>query len=107
MYNTVKGFKKTSKGVFMNPKFKKHFRIYLRSNHPAYIIGEDGDCYLFHRVTSSPKNGRHLNWMISPNPDTKRKTPMFIVKKKQRDKKKRFGKRLNYNFKNEFKIKSD
>lgn len=77
-------------------KFKRHFRIYLKSNHPAYIIDEEGDYYIFHRVTSSPKSGHHSNWKIFPNPNPKKKTPMYIVKMEEKDKKRRFGKRMKY-----------
>ena len=77
-------------------KFKKHFRIYLVSKHPAYIIDEEGDYYYFHRVTSSPKSGHHKNWKIKPNPDPRRKTPMYIIKMEQKDKKGRFGKKLEF-----------
>ena len=77
-------------------KFKKHFRIYLVSKHPAYIIDEEGDYYYFHRVTSSPKSGHHKNWKIEPNPDPNRKTPMYIIKMEQKDKKGRFGKKLKF-----------
>ena len=76
--------------------FERHFRIYLVSSHPAFIIDEEGEYYYFHRVTSSPKSGHHKNWEINPNPDTKRKTPMYIVKMEQKDKKKRFSKKLKY-----------
>ena len=85
------------KGHFMSKKFEKHFRYYFKSNHPVYIIGEKDDCYIFHRITSSPKSGHHRNWKVFPNPDKKRTTPMYIVKVEQIDKKKRFGKRLKYN----------
>lgn len=61
-------------------KFKKHFRIYLVSGHPAYIVDEEGNYYYFHRVTSSPKSGHHKNIEIDPNPDSSRDTPMYIVK---------------------------
>ena len=44
------------KDFFMS-EFKKHFRIYFKSGHPAYIVDEEGDYYYFHRVTSSPKSG--------------------------------------------------
>ena len=79
------------------PKFEKHFRIYLISGHPAYIVDEEDNYYYFHRVTSSPKSGHHKNWKIEPNPDETRDTPMYIVKMEQKDKKTRFGKRLKYN----------
>ena len=78
-------------------KFKKHFRIYLVSNHPAYILDEEGNYYYFHRVTSSSKSGHHNNWKIEPNPDTSRETPMYIVRAEQKDKKSKFGKKLKYN----------
>ena len=81
----------------MNPKFEKHFRFYFKSNHPVYIVGEVGDCFIFHRVTSSPESGHHNNLKIFPNPDKRKKTPMYIVKTEQFDKKKRFGKKMKYN----------
>ena len=88
----------------MNPKFQPHFRIYFKSNHPTYIIDEDGEYYVFHRVTSSSKSGHHPNCKVSPNPNKRRETPMYIIKSKQKDKKKRFGKKLdwntNFNFQN-------
>lgn len=76
--------------------FKKHFRLYLVSGHPAYIIDEEGEYYYFHRVTSSPKSGHHKNWKVDPNPDPSRKTPMYIVKMEQKDKKSKFGKKLSF-----------
>ena len=77
-------------------KFQKHFRIYLVSGHPAYIVDEEGNYYYFHRVTSSPKSGHHKNIEIDPNPDPTRDTPMYIVKMEQKDKKGRFGKKMKY-----------
>lgn len=82
--------------------FEKHFRIYLVSGHPAYIVDEEGNFYYFHRVTSSAKSGHHKNIKVDPNPDTRRETPMYIVKAKQKDKKNRFGKKLKYNIEIEF-----
>ena len=82
--------------------FVRHFRIYFKSNHPAYIIDEDGNKYIFHRVTSSEKSGHKKNWIVYPNPDSKKKTPMYIVKTEQIDFKKRFGKKLKYNAKLDF-----
>lgn len=79
------------------PEFEKHFRVYFKSKHPAYIVGEEGEYYIFHRVTSSSKSGHHSNLKIDPNPDPSRTTPMYIVKTRQKDKKKRFGKKLKYN----------
>ena len=92
----------------MCPEFKKHFRIYFKSNHPAYIVGEKGQYFIFHRVTSCPKSGHHNNWKIFPNPNKRKSTPMYIVKTKQHDKKNRFSKKLKYNITlNFYKIKSD
>ena len=68
-----------------------HFRKYFKSNHPALILNEKGEDYEFRRVTSSEFSGHHRNEMIDPNPDRTRKTPMFIVKAKQQDNKKRFS----------------
>lgn len=89
----------------MSQNFEKHFRLYFKSNHPVYIVGQKDDCYIFHRVTSSPKSGHHSNLKIFPNPDKRKMTPMYIVKTEQIDKKKRFGKKLKYN--KNIKIKSD
>ena len=73
-------------------KFKRHFRIYFKNNHPAYIVGEDGDLYIFHRVTHSKTSGGKKNWQIQPNPiNNSDDRPMFIVKKEQHDKKTKFS----------------
>lgn len=92
----------------MNPNFKKHFRIYYKSQHPAYIVGETNDSFYFHRVTSSPKSGHHTNWKIVPNPDKRRKTPMYIVHQQSIDLKTYFSNKLPYNAAIKFiKIKSN
>ena len=78
-------------------KFKKHFRIYFKSSHPAYIIDEEGDYFYFHRVTSAPKSGHHSNWKIDPNPDPKRDTPMYIIHREEKDLKRYFSDKLSYN----------
>lgn len=72
--------------------FKRHFRIYLVNNHPAYIVGEDKDEYIFHRVTSSKSSGGRNNFVIIPNPLYSGRKVMYIVKRKQKDKKNRFSK---------------
>ena len=82
--------------------YYRHFRLYFKSNHPAYIIDEEGNEYVFHRVTSSEKSGHKKNWKIDPNPDKSKSTPMYIVKVEQKDDKKRFGKKLKYNAKLDF-----
>ena len=72
-------------------KFRRHFRIYFKNNHPAYIVGEDGDMYIFHRVTHSKSSGGRENWEIIPNPLMNSNKPMRIVKKQEHDNKKRFS----------------
>lgn len=89
--------KKNSKPTCKNESAKKekfpHFRRYNKSGHPALILDEDKDDYLFRRVTSSEKSGHHKNEKVFPNPDTRRSTPMYIVKNRQKDKKKFFSKK--------------
>ena len=75
----------------MKKKFRRHFRIYFKNNHPAYIVDEEGELYVFHRVTHSKTSGGKKNW-AKPNPllnDDGR--TMYIVKKEQRDKKTKFS----------------
>jgi len=71
--------------------FKRHFRIYFKNNHPAYIIDEEGNMYVFHRMTHSKTSGGRTNLPFD-NPllrggDGK----IYIVKKEQRDKKTKFS----------------
>ena len=78
-------------GLFMQRLFKRHFRIYFKNNHPAYIIDEEGNKYVFHRVTHSKTSGGRKNWekqnplLIGGN------SPTYIVKKEEKDKKQRFS----------------
>ena len=53
-------------------EFKKHFRIYIKSGH-------------------------HSNWKIDPNPDVRRKTPMYNVHAEEKDLKICFGEKLPFN----------
>ena len=78
--------KKSNKG------YKKHFRFYFKSKHPALILNEEKDDYRFRRVTSAEYSGHHKNEKVFPNPDKTKKTPMYIVKQEQKDKKNRFSK---------------
>lgn len=71
--------------------FKRHFRQYRRSGHPAFIVGESKTTYDFHRVTSSPRSGHHANWKVDPNPQIGRRTPMYIIKAEQSDTKNWFS----------------
>ena len=76
----------------MNRKtFRRHFRIYLKNNHPAYIVDEEGNVYVFHRVTHSKTSGGKKNWIIEINPIKGHKEPMYIVKQEKRDLKGRFS----------------
>lgn len=72
-------------------KFKKHFRIYFRNGHPAYIVDEDGNMYVFHRITHSRTSGGRNNIKIE-NPLLKGGNgATYIVKREERDKKGRFS----------------
>ena len=81
------------KGTHMSKKseFKRHFRIYLKNGHPAYIVDEEGNLYVFHRVTHSKTSGGKKTWEKKPNPLKGDNRPMHIVKQEQRDKKHRFS----------------
>jgi len=71
----------------MNKKFKKHFRIYFKNGHPAYIVDEDGNAYVFHRVTHSKTSGGRNNIKID-NPLVKGgDQATYIVKRVEKDKK--------------------
>ena len=72
-------------------EFRRHFRIYLKNNHPAYIVDEEGNIYCFHRVTHSKTSGGRKNWKIEPNPIKGQTSPMYIVKQEKRDLKARFS----------------
>ena len=69
-----------------------HFRHYTPANHPALIVGENGDDeYRYRKVTHSEHDGRHLNEKVSPNPNKRDKKPMYIGKRVRHDKKKKFS----------------
>ena len=73
-------------------QFKRHFRIYFVNNHPAYIVEEFDDNYIFHRTTESKTSGGKKNWEIVSNPLKKAKgRKLYIVKAEQIDKKGRFS----------------
>lgn len=75
----------------MKETFKRHFRIYLVNNHPAYIVDEKGNQFVFHRVTESKSSGGKKNWELSSNPIKGCKFTCYIVKKEQIDKKNKFS----------------
>ena len=72
-------------------QFRRHFRIYFKNGHPAFIVDEEGNTYVFHRVTHSKTSGGKKNWTINKNPIKGDNKPMNIVKKEERDKKARFS----------------
>ena len=72
-----------------------HFRYYKKSGHPALIVGEqkrnDGeDEYRYKKATHQPKEGRHNNDKIEPNPNPKDPEPMYIVRRERHDIKENF-----------------
>ena len=72
-------------------KFKKHFRLYFRNGHPAYIVDEEGNMYVFHRITHSNTSGGRNNIRID-NPLVKGgDQATYIVKRTEKDKKGRFS----------------
>ena len=71
--------------------FVRHFRIYFRNGHPAYIVDEDGNEYVFHRVTHSATSGGKKNWKKVNPLRIGGKSPMYIVKKEETDSKNRFS----------------
>lgn len=72
-------------------KFRRHFRIYFKSNHPAYIVDEEENTYVFHRVTHSKTSGDRNNWKIKRNPIKGHNEPLYIVKPEKRGLKGRFS----------------
>ena len=71
--------------------FVRHFRIYFKNNHPAYIVDEEGNMFVFHRATHSKTSGGRSNWPYD-NPLLKGGNgKLYIVKKEQRDKKTKFS----------------
>ena len=76
-----------------------HFRRHKKSNHPALVIGEhSADEYKYRKVTHSEKEGKKNNEKVDPNPNPLDKRPMYIVKRKRRDKKKFFGKKYPWKY---------
>ena len=74
-----------------NKTFIRHFRIYFRNGHPAYIVDEEGNKYIFHRVTESKTSGGKKNWKKKNPLIHGGDRPMYIVKQEQKDLKNRFG----------------
>ena len=71
--------------------FRRHFRIYFRNNHPAYIVDEEGNLYVFHRVTHSKTSGGKKTWEKDNPINNGDKRKIHIVKREERDLKGRFS----------------
>ena len=79
----------------MKKGFKRHFRIYLVNNHPAYIVDENGDYYVFHRSSHKNKISNKATFEIKKNLIVGDLRPMYIAKRRQTEKKGDFQK-INY-----------
>lgn len=75
----------------MPKNFKRHFRVYLVNNHPAYIVDQEGNEYVFHRVTESKTSGGRKNWKIVPNPIKDCYFTCYVIKKEQKANIRRFS----------------
>lgn len=78
----------------MNPTFKRHFRVYLVNNHPAYIVDEEGNKYIFHRMTKSKTSGGKKNWKLQDNPIKGCSFTCYMVKSEQKAKKTKFSREV-------------
>ena len=75
----------------LQQSFRRHFRIYFKNNHPAYIIDEEGNIYVFHRMTHSKTSGGRKNLAFRNPLLNGGNGKIYIVKKEQRDKKTKFS----------------
>ena len=76
----------------MSQNFKRHFRVYLVNNHPAYIVDEEGKEYVFHRMTKSKTSGGKRNWKLEDNPIKDCYFTCYMIKKEQKASKRKFSK---------------
>lgn len=76
----------------MKKPFRRHFRIYFKNNHPAYIVDEEDGMYVYHKITHSKTSGGRKNWKIDNNPIKWHSEPMYVVKQEKRDLIGRFSK---------------
>lgn len=65
-------------------KFKRHFRIYFINNHPAYIVDEEGNEFVFHRTTHSKTSGGKKTWEVVNPLKQYDSRNMHIVKKNKK-----------------------
>ena len=87
----IKSITKKGEQSMKEKKFVKHFRIYFKNGHPAYIVDEDGNKYVFHRLTHSKTSGHRNNIKID-NPLVKGgDKATYIVKREEKDNKGRFS----------------
>lgn len=69
-----------------------HFRRYLKSQHPAMIVGERSKTeYNYRKVMHSEKDGKRKNERVYPNPNPCDKKPMYIGRRVRYDNKKYFS----------------
>ena len=71
--------------------FRRHFRIYFKNRHPAYIVDEEGNVYVFHRMTHSKSSGGRPNLPFDNPLLLGGNGLIYIVKKEQRDRKSKFS----------------
>jgi len=77
-----------------------HFRKYVKSGHPALIVGEyNANEYKYRKVMHSERDGRHLNEKVYPNPNPADKEPMHIAKRVRHDEKQYFPKKYSWKYK--------
>lgn len=70
---------------------KYHFKHHILINHPAIILDEYGNEYLFARITHNPKKDKtHKNTPLKVNPNPKDKRVSFLQKPTKLDNKKKF-----------------
>lgn len=77
-----------------------HFRLYLKSMHPALIVSEKDKYTYNYRKTSHDKTGLHSSEEVFPNPNPADKNPMYIEHKIRSDGKHRFGKKFPWKYQN-------
>ena len=76
-----------------------HFRYYLKSKHPALIVGEHSkEEYKYRKVMHSDRDGRHLNEIVHPNPNPRDPMPMYIAHRVRHDKKKYFPWKFSWKY---------
>lgn len=107
------GKKKKSASVKRKPKKREvfvdapypHFRFYRKSGHPALILKEvnEGKDYLFRRTSHEDSVARKSGYeVLEKNPNPNDPKPMFIERRKRRDRKIAFYRiPLNWKYKKE------